>query len=79
MMNVRRLLFIASLLLAGLSAAYAADHRHGPTGTYTDWNWPALPVNDDGKRYVLTSQSLHGSAAAMCCDLSDRMAFAASS
>ena len=54
MMNVRRLLFIASLLLAGLCAAHAADHRHGPTGTYTYWNWLALPVNDDGKEGFLS-------------------------
>jgi len=27
----------------------AADHKHGPTGAYTEWNWPDAPHNADGK------------------------------
>lgn len=27
----------------------AADHKHAPTGTYTDWNWPEAPRNPEGK------------------------------
>jgi hypothetical protein len=27
----------------------AAEHNHAPTGTYTEWTWPAAPENPDGK------------------------------
>ena len=36
-------------MIVGATAVPAAEHRHAPTGTYTDWNWPEAPVNVEGK------------------------------
>lgn len=32
-----------------LLPAVAVAHKHGPTGTFTEWNWPDAPANPDGK------------------------------
>jgi hypothetical protein len=31
---------VATMLLLSPGSPWAADHTHGPTGTYTEWNWP---------------------------------------
>lgn len=36
------------VLLLCFGMARAAGHRHAPTGTYTDWNWPEVPQASDG-------------------------------
>ena len=56
-MNFRRPFFLTRFAiwwLLGMHLASAADHRHGPTGTYTEWNWPQVPVNEDGKEGFLS-------------------------
>jgi hypothetical protein len=30
-----------------------SHHRHGPTGTYTEWNWPQVPLHKNGKQGYL--------------------------
>jgi hypothetical protein len=40
-------LFFAVVFCFGTAAAWA--HTHGPTGTFTEWNWPAAPSNPDGR------------------------------
>ncbi|MFZ4599148.1 MAG: DUF3472 domain-containing protein [Terrimicrobiaceae bacterium] len=43
-------LAVAILLAHPQDAAIAADHRHGPTGAYTEWIWPESPASANGKR-----------------------------
>lgn len=41
MTAVRSLPLAAAVILLGPAVpSRAADHNHGPTGTYTEWNWP---------------------------------------
>ena len=40
-------LFFVVVFCFGTAAAWA--HTHGPTGTFTEWNWPAAPSNPDGR------------------------------
>ena len=39
----------AVLVLMSVVTSLAAGHEHGPTGTYTEWNWPDPPPNANGK------------------------------
>lgn len=38
-----------ALVLAALPLVCMGDHRHGPTGTYTEWIWPDPPAGKGGK------------------------------
>ena len=40
----------AGAFLLPLRPVCAAEHTHGPTGTYTEWIWPEPPVSAKGKR-----------------------------
>ncbi|MCX6972068.1 MAG: DUF3472 domain-containing protein [Verrucomicrobia bacterium] len=40
---------IVFALVFCFGTAAAPAHTHGPTGTFTDWNWPAVPSNPDGR------------------------------
>ena len=47
------LLVVSIFMVFDSGKIFAAEHNHGPTGTYTDWNWPEAPLNPDGKRGYL--------------------------
>lgn len=46
---VLRLFVGMGLLSFCWNSSMAEEHKHAPTGTCTDWNWPEPPPNPDGK------------------------------
>lgn len=46
----RGLTVVLLAMAVSLPLIRAADHTHGPTGTFTEWFWPEPPVSPNGKK-----------------------------